>query len=175
VIADQFDRSTCFDVVTRTAVDPVHEGGSFLYAARFVHDLEHFFALSDAEKSELMGRQYGKVCPATLAYAADHRLENPMTEYEPNDSHLQRASGVMHRQSFPYQAQSECGLYFAAFAADATVFAPILQSMAGHTGFGRCDGVMTFSKAVTGNIYYCPSMPELDKWKNQSADVKAAL
>jgi putative iron-dependent peroxidase len=145
-------------------------GGSFVLASRFVHDLPLFDSLSVAAKSDLMGRDYGRVENATLAYAADGQVENPLMEIEPNDCHIQRANKpddcllqrALYRQSFPYLGETgNHGLFFIAFASNPFVFKERLCSMAGHTGFGSHDKLLNVTKPESANIYYAPSLLEL--------------
>ena len=59
-----------------------HEGGSYMWAGRFVHDLAKFRSLPLQCKSAIIGRQYDKVSPHK---GYDRRLENPHMHTLPGD------------------------------------------------------------------------------------------
>lgn len=74
------------------------EGASFVFVGKFRHDLASFSKLSDAAKSEVVGRDITKVAVCELLYAQG-RLENPLLDSEPDDSHIQRSAGAMTRRN----------------------------------------------------------------------------
>ncbi|XP_018646658.1 Dyp-type peroxidase, putative [Schistosoma mansoni] len=68
------------------------------------------------------------------------------------------------RQSQPYGTLSgDAGLLFIAYAADTKNFDFMLDRMTGDSEDGKNDDVMRFTKCVTGNYWYFPSVPEFDR------------
>ena len=138
-------------------VGDVHEGGSYMWAGRFVHDLVKFQSLPMQCKSAIIGRQYDKVSPH-VGY--DRRLENPHMHALPGDSHVSRGHGAMYRQAYPYVAGAEKGLYFSCYSRNLGEIDRALRRMAGRRE-GTPDRLLSITQAVTGNYYYVPSLNEL--------------
>ncbi|VDP37448.1 unnamed protein product [Schistosoma curassoni] len=68
------------------------------------------------------------------------------------------------RQSQPYGTLSgDAGLLFIAYAADTKNFDFMLDRMTGDSEDRKNDDVMRFTKCVTGNYWYFPSVPEFDR------------
>ncbi|VDP26244.1 unnamed protein product [Schistosoma margrebowiei] len=68
------------------------------------------------------------------------------------------------RQSQPYGTLSgDAGLLFIAYAADTKNFDFMLDRMTGDCEDRKSDDVMRFTKCVTGNYWYFPSVPEFDR------------
>ena len=134
-----------------------HEGGSYMWAGRFVHDLAKFRSLPLQCKSAIIGRQYDKVSPH-VGY--DRRLENPHMHQLPGDSHVSRGHGAMYRQAYPYVAGTQKGLYFSCYSRKLEEIDRALRRMAGRHE-GTPDRLLSITQAVSGNYYYVPSTHEL--------------
>lgn len=57
-----------------------HTSGCYMYVGKFVHDMSTFVAMSDREKSEVIGRDYTREEPHKRGY--DRRIENPRLDEE---------------------------------------------------------------------------------------------
>jgi len=152
--------------------DGRHIGGSYMYAGRFIHDLVKFHSMTDEEKSNTVGRDYTKVTPHK---GYDNRPENPRLDAEYYRSkgqqtsevfetrfHTHRGHGSIYRQAMPYIQGSDQGLYFICFSRALSEIDNALKRMTGHfQSDGSTDGLFDFTRAVTSNYYYCPSLEEL--------------
>jgi len=136
-----------------------HEGGSYMYAGRYVHDLLKFHKLNSTEKSHIIGRDYTKVCPHT---GYDTRPENPRLDNTESSAHTARGHGIVYRQAYPYVQEEESGLFFCAFSRSLMEIDRALKRMAGHEASdGSVDNLFKITKSVANNYYYVPSLLEL--------------
>jgi putative iron-dependent peroxidase len=164
-------------LVDQTLIFPLdddgnHVAGSYMYAGKFIHNLEKFHKLSDKEKSSIIGRDITKV-KSHRGY--DDRAENPRLDeeyYRSKDQktgevfdsrfHTLRGHGSMYRQAMPFISGPDQGLYFICFSRSLVEIDNALKRMAGHfQGDGSTDAVLDITRAVTSNYYYCPSLEEL--------------
>ncbi|HTG47873.1 MAG TPA: Dyp-type peroxidase [Actinomycetota bacterium] len=129
------------------------EGGSFVLAMRWVHDLEAFHRLAVADQERVIGRTKAE------SFELSERDKPP-------DAHIARvelADGdeelEIFRRSVPYGTVGEHGLYFVAFAQEPSRFARMLGRMFGLDG--PRDRLTDYSRPVSGAIYFAPSMAAL--------------
>ena len=127
------------------------EGGSYVLAMRWVHDLGAFGELSVPEQEAVIGRT--KV--ESLELNQSRKLSTShisRMEVEEDGEELQ-----ILRRSVPYGSLQEQGLYFLAFAADPTRYDKMLARMFGQSEDGIVDRLTDFSRPVSGAYYYAPS------------------
>lgn len=130
------------------------EGGAYVIAQRWVHDLDRFHAQSVSEQEATIGRTKpdsielpDAVKPPT-AHIARVVIEEDGQELE------------IWRRSTPYGTVGEHGLFFLGFSAELSRFDKMLARM-----FGVADGVRDhltdFTKPVSGAYYFAPSLEAL--------------
>jgi putative iron-dependent peroxidase len=124
-------------------------GSSFVAVQRWVHDLAHLERMSPKERDHVIGRE---------------RTSNVELPDAPPSAHVKRAAqesfapaAFMLRRSMPWGDAREHGLYFVAFGASLDPFERVLRRMAGNED-GIADGLLRFSRAVTGGAYWCPPL-----------------
>jgi porphyrinogen peroxidase len=156
--------------------DESHAGGTYMYTGKFVHNLKKFDSFKTDEKNQIIGRDYHQSKPHK---GYDNRPENPTLEKPSPSSHIQRGYGNMYRHAMPFRGETEEGLYFVAVSRSLDDLDTALNRMSGHFDKeGSLDNLFKFTKAVTSNYYYVPSMLELknlEKVKiiNQPEDIKS--
>ncbi|CAH8616031.1 unnamed protein product [Schistosoma rodhaini] len=134
-------------------------GGSYAVVQKWIHNMDMIQTTKDHTKEGWIGR--------TLKDSVE--LKN-----KPITSHVARMVGSADydapskykivRQSQPYGTLSgDAGLLFIAYAADTKNFDFMLDRMTGDSEDGKNDDVMRFTKCVTGNYWYFPSVPEFDR------------
>jgi putative iron-dependent peroxidase len=135
----------------------IDDGGSYVFVQRWEHNLRQLNRMSIHDQEMAIGRT---------------KQENE--EIEPSDrpvtSHLSRVDlkedgkGLkILRQSLPYGTASGVhGLYFIAYCARLHNIEQQLLSMFGDTD-GKHDGMLRFTRAVTGGYYFAPSLDMLLK------------
>jgi putative iron-dependent peroxidase len=123
------------------------DGGSFVAAQRWVHDLARLERLDGAARDALIGR----------AHDGNEELADA-----PPSAHVKRAAqesfappAFMLRRSLPWGDTREHGLYFVAYGATLDPFERVLRRMAGLDD-GIVDGLARFTRAVSGGYYFCP-------------------
>jgi putative iron-dependent peroxidase len=121
------------------------EGGAFVLAQKWVHDLAKFHAQSQPEQEGTIGRTK----PDT-AHIARVVIEEDGEELE------------LYRRSTPYGRVGELGLYFLAFSADPSRFTKMLHRMFGVTDDGLHDHLTDFTTPVSGAHYFAPSLDALE-------------
>ena len=134
------------------------QGGSFVFAQRFVHDLTQWNQQTVDEQEKTIGRTKWE----GMELADD---------VKPPTAHNAR-SNINHdimRYSLPYaSAGGEKGLFFLAYTNDLTVITTMIQRMDGLVEDGITDRLLDFTTAVGGNYFFAPpqdlleSMFELD-------------
>ena len=132
-------------------------GGSHVLTQKWRHDLAAFLALPVREQERTIGRT--KADSIELRGAA-----------MPGDAHVRRTDAVrdgvaqtIYRRSFPYGGIAEHGLYFLAFSCEAARHEFLLRRMFGATEDGIRDRLTSFSKTLTGALWFAPSLEELER------------
>lgn len=130
-------------------------GGAFVITMRWVHDLDAFRRLDEADQEAVIGRTK----PDSVELDDAHK---------PPTAHISRVvieedgkELEIFRRSTPYGTVGEAGLYFVAFSADPTRFDRMLARMFGTSGDGLHDRLTEFSRPVSGAYYFAPSLEAL--------------
>lgn len=125
------------------------DGASFVAVQRWVHDLAHFRAHSQAEQDDIIGRR---------------REDNEELDTAPASAHVKRSAqesyvppAFMLRRSMPWAAAHEQGLVFIAYGRSLDAFEQVMRRMAGLED-GIVDALFTFSRPLTGGYYWCPPL-----------------
>lgn len=123
------------------------DGGSFVAAQRWVHDLGLIASMQARACDHLVGRS---------------RETNEELPDAPVSAHVKRAAqesfeptAFMVRRSMPCGDVTEPGLFFVAYGATLDAYERVLRRMAGHDD-GITDGLLRFTRAVSGGYYFCP-------------------
>ncbi len=133
----------------------VDAGGSYVFVQRWEHNLKQLNRMSVSDQEMIMGR----------TKEANEEIDG---DERPATSHLSRVDlkengkGLkIVRQSLPYGTASGAhGLYFIAYCARLHNIEQQLLSMFGETD-GKRDGMLRFTKPVTGGYYFAPSLDKL--------------
>lgn len=123
------------------------DGASFLSAQRWVHDLARLERLSPEARDHVIGRRLDDNEEIDDAPAYAHVKRSAQESFDP--------PAFLVRRSMPFGGAGEHGLYFLSFASSLDPFERILRRMAGLED-GVVDGLLRFSRAVTGGHYWCP-------------------
>ncbi|AIR63301.1 Dyp-type peroxidase [Cedecea neteri] len=133
----------------------VDAGGSYVLVQRWEHNLKQLNRLSVHDQEMIFGR-------------TKQENEEIDGDARPATSHLSRVDlkedgkGLkIVRQSLPYGTASGVhGLYFIAYCARLHNIEQQLLSMFGDAD-GKRDGMLRFTKPVTGGYYFAPSLDKL--------------
>ena len=135
--------------------DGVDAGGSYVFVQRWEHNLKQLNRMSVNDQEMIIGR----------TKEANEEIDG---DERPETSHLSRVDlkengkGLkIVRQSLPYgTASGTHGLYFIAYCARLHNIEQQLLSMFGETD-GKRDGMLRFTRPVTGGYYFAPSLDKL--------------
>ena len=133
--------------------------GSFVFAQRYVHNLENWKKLKVDAQEHVIGRT---------------KLESIELDddVKPENAHIARAvieddegeELEILRHSLPYgDGQGEQGLFFIAYTKDLTRIDKMLVRMFGTSGDGIHDRLLHFVTAVDGAYFFAPSEEVLEE------------
>ncbi len=133
------------------------EGGSFVIAQRWVHDLAAFAELAVPEQERVFGRtkadsiEMDADTKPVNAHIARAEIEDEQGEELP-----------IFRRSTPFGTVGEQGLYFIGFSADLARLQTMLARMFGTSGDGIRDHLLDFSAPSHGSFFFAPSLEALN-------------
>jgi putative iron-dependent peroxidase len=139
--------------------DPALAGGSYFVAQKYTHDLATWNALTVEEQERAIGR------------TKLNDVEFP-DELKPVNAHIALNTivdddGVQHqimRFNMPFGrvGAGEFGTYFIGYVRHSEVIEKMLENMFVGRPPGTTDRILDFSTAVTGNLFFAPTVDFLD-------------
>lgn len=137
----------------------IFEDGSFIFAQRYVHELEKWKRLKVDAQENVIGRS---------------KLESIEMddEHKPENAHIARVviednegeELEILRHSLPYgDGQGEQGLFFIAYTKDLTRIDGMLVNMFGTQGDGIHDRLLHFVTPMDGAYFFAPSEEVLEE------------
>ncbi len=141
--------------------EPAFNGGSYVLAQRYVHNLPKWQTVADDEQEKIIGRTK----PDSI------ELEDDVM---PETSHVSRVvieedgeELEIVRHSLPYgQASGDSGLFFLAYSKDNTILEKMLANIFGVSGDGLHDHLMNYTTAKSGAYFFAPSVEMLKEIGN---------
>jgi putative iron-dependent peroxidase len=138
--------------------DPAYAGGSYAIVQKYLHDLDAWNALSVEEQELVIGRtklediELDDTAKPTNAHNALNVIEVDGEEV------------AILRDNMPFgtAAAGEFGTYFIGYARDPGITEQMLQNMFVGRPEGNYDRILDFSTAITGSLYFVPSLPLLE-------------
>ncbi|MEV5574093.1 Dyp-type peroxidase [Spirillospora sp. NPDC052269] len=152
--------------------DPEFAGGSYVIVQKYLHDLPAWNALPVEAQELVIGRRK----------LSDIELDDAS---KPADSHVAVNTVVgpdggqrqILRDNMPFGApgKGEFGTYFIGYCHTPETTEQMLRNMFLGTADGNTDRILDFSAAVTGSLFYAPTLDFLDAPPDLPAsDVAAA-
>jgi putative iron-dependent peroxidase len=139
--------------------DPAFAGGSYVLVQRYLHDLTAWDALSVGEQEWVVGR----------TKLEDIELPD---EVKPENSHValntivdedgQQRQIVRYNMPFGRVGEAEFGTYFIGYARSPDVLEQMLTNMFVGRPPGNYDRILDFSTAVSGSLFFVPTVDFLD-------------
>lgn len=123
------------------------DGGSFAAVQHWVHDLDHFQRLPQAEQDDIIGRRHSDNEELEDAPASAHVKRTAQESFAPE--------AFVVRRSMPFSDGEQAGLLFLAFGHSLDAFEAQLKRMAGLED-GIVDALFRFSRPTSGGYYWCP-------------------
>ncbi|MBK7819870.1 MAG: Dyp-type peroxidase [Tessaracoccus sp.] len=140
--------------------DPAFAGGSYVVVQKYLHDMSAWNALSVGEQERVIGRTKMEdiEMPDDVKPANSHIALNDLPEADDG-----RAREIL-RSNMPFGelGTDEFGTYFIGYAGHPEDIELMLENM--FIGFppGNTDRILDFSTAVTGSMFYCPTVDFLE-------------
>ena len=138
--------------------EPVFAGGSYVVVQKYVHDMPAWNALSTEAQERIIGR----------TKLSDIELEDSV---KPSSAHNALTVLVENgketkilRDNMPFGdvARGEFGTYFIGYARSPRPIEQMLENMFVGRPPGNYDRLLDFSRALTGNLFFVPSLDLLD-------------
>ncbi|MFY0677412.1 MAG: Dyp-type peroxidase [Neptuniibacter sp.] len=133
--------------------DPAFAGGSYIHLQRYVHNMSYWNKQPVKKQEDTIGRTKQD----NIEYAS---ADKDLTSHTKRTS-LKDAEGnsvEILRHSMPYGNTQECGLMFASYCRTPDNFTLMLKSMIEGDGSGHCDHLLKYTRAVTGQAFFAPSV-----------------
>lgn len=123
------------------------DGSSYVAVQQWLHDLDHFQEMTEAERDDVFGR---------------HQSDNEEFDEAPESAHVKRTAqesfdpeAFIVRRSMPWAEGMDAGLMFVAFGNSFDAFEAILHRMIGEED-GTTDALFSFTQPLNGSYYWCP-------------------
>jgi porphyrinogen peroxidase len=146
------------DAVLIREEDPAFADGSYVIVQKYVHDLDGWNALSTEEQEGIIGRK--KLSDIELDDSIKPTsAHNALTTIVENGKEIK-----ILRDNMPFgrAAQGEFGTYFIGYSRSPRTIEIMLENMFVGRPPGNYDRLLDFSRAVTGNLFFVPSMTFLE-------------
>ncbi len=140
------------------AEDAAFAGGSYVIVQKYLHDLRKWNALAVAEQERIIGRT--KLADIELDDAVKpSSAHNALTTVVEDGRELEI---LRHNMPFGAPGQGEFGTYFIGYARSPRPIELMLENMFVGRPPGNYDRLLDFSRAVTGTLFFVPSVNRLD-------------
>ncbi|MEU4708456.1 Dyp-type peroxidase [Nocardia salmonicida] len=139
--------------------DPEFTGGSYVIVQKYTHPLDQWNALSIEEQERVIGRTKlaDYELPDDVKPADSHVAVNTITDPDGTERQIVRAN-----MPFGTVGTGEFGTYYVGYAATPSVTERMLERMFLGTGEAAHDRILDFSFAVTGTLFFTPTVDFLD-------------
>jgi putative iron-dependent peroxidase len=148
--------------VDATAVgdeDPDFAGSSYVHVQKYVHDMPAWEALPASEQERVIGRtKFDDIEFDDDTKPADSHVALNVIE----DDHGNERDIVRRNMPFGELGTGEYGTYFIGYSRTPTVTEQMLRNMFLGDPPGNTDRILDFSTAVTGGLFFTPTIDFLD-------------
>jgi putative iron-dependent peroxidase len=138
--------------------DPGFEGGSYVIVQKYLHDMPAWNALTIEAQERIIGRT--KLSDIELAdNVKPSSAHNALTILVENGKEVK-----ILRDNMPFGdvARGEFGTYFIGYARSPRPIEQMLENMFVGRPPGNYDRLLDFSRAVTGSLFFVPSLDLLE-------------
>jgi putative iron-dependent peroxidase len=148
--------------ISATAIgdeDPDFTGSCYVHVQKYIHDMSAWESLSVTEQERVIGRT--KLEDIELdddeKPANSHVALNVITDADGNELKI-----VRHNMPFGEVGNGEFGTYFIGYSRTPAVTEQLLRNMFIGDPPGNTDRILDFSTAVTGGLFFSPTIDFLD-------------
>jgi porphyrinogen peroxidase len=141
------------------AEDSAFAGGSYVITQKYLHDLSRWNALSTEEQERIIGRK--KLSNIELNDAVKpSSAHNALTTVVEDG---QEVKILRDNMPFGQPGHGEFGTYFIGYSRSPRITEQMLENMFIGRPPGNYDRLLDFSRAVTGSLFFAPSVTFLEK------------
>ncbi len=139
--------------------DPEFTGGSYIVAQKYLHNLQAWNALTVEEQERAVGRTKLNDIefPDELKPANSHVALNTIVDANGEQRQIMRFN-----MPFGRVGAGEFGTYFIGYVRRPEVIEQMLENMFIGKPPGNYDRILDFSTALTGNLFFVPTVDFLD-------------
>ncbi|MCV2502610.1 MAG: Dyp-type peroxidase [Neisseriaceae bacterium] len=139
--------------------DPDFKGGSYAFLQKYTHDMHQWNALSEEEQEKIIGRRKYNDLELDDAHkpGTAHNVVSKAYDEEGNELKIVRAN-----VAYSYPSKNEYGTMFIGYAKSFSVTNQMLEHMFLGDDEGNLDSLLDYSTAVTGTLFFIPSLDFLD-------------
>jgi len=146
------------DVTLVGEEDPTFGRGSYVIVQKYLHDLAGWNALSTEAQEKIIGR--AKLSDIELDDTVKPTsAHNALTTIVENGEEIKI---VRENMAFGRAGQAEFGTYFIGYSRSPHPTEQMLQNMFVGRPPGNYDRILDFSRAVTGGLFFAPSLSFLE-------------
>ncbi len=139
--------------------DPDFAGGSYVLVQRYLHDLDAWDALSVSEQERIIGRT--KLNDIEMSDDVKPTNSHVALNTIVDDDGRQRQV-LRYNMPFGHVGEEEFGTYFIGYARSPDVLEQMLENMFIGRPPGNYDRILDFSRAVSGCLFFVPTVEFLD-------------
>lgn len=140
--------------------DPDCKGGSYVFVQKYLHDMEAWNALSTEEQEKAIGRKKYNDIELSDEEKPDNAHNAVTNISDENGNELKLVRGNM---PFANPSKGEYGTYFIGYANTFSTTRKMLENMFVGDPVGNTDRLLDFSTAVTGTLFFAPSLDMLEE------------
>src|ERR1700729_4197417 len=145
---------TAIDAVYLGAEDALFAGGSYVIVQKYLHDMAGWNALSTEAQERIIGRT--KLSDIELDGAVKPTsAHNALTTIVEDGKEIKI---IRDNMPFGRVAEKEFGTYFIGYARSPRTIEQMLENMFVGRPPGNYDRLLDFSRAVTGTLFFVPSV-----------------
>ncbi|MDR2612217.1 MAG: Dyp-type peroxidase [Deltaproteobacteria bacterium] len=140
--------------------EPDFAGGSYVFVQKYLHDMKAWNALPTLEQEKAIGRR--KYDDRELEDGVKpENAHNAVTNIKGEDG--SEIKIVRANMAFASPSRNEHGTYFIGYASTFTATRRMLENMFVGDPPGNTDRLLDFSEAVTGTLFFVPSIELLEE------------
>ncbi|ODA66032.1 putative deferrochelatase/peroxidase YfeX [Methyloligella halotolerans] len=149
----------CLDAVLIGEEDPDFAGASYVIVQKYLHDLKAWNDVPIEQQENIIGRK--KLSDIELLDSVKPSYaHNALTSI--NDENGNQLDIVRDNMPFGEVGKGEYGTYFIGYARSPSRTERMLDNMFVGDPPGNYDRLLDFSTAITGSLFFCPTITFLD-------------
>ena len=133
--------------------DPGFRNGSYIHTQRYIHDLKSWQQRPVQEQEKVIGRTKED----NIEFSGEQKAPTAHVK-KANVKDSNGKSMEILRHSMPYGTATESGLFFVSYCRTPEHFEKMLEAMIQADGQGHYDHLMNYSNAVSGCLFFAPSV-----------------